>query len=476
MSYTPAGSPNLFFSGLAVSGISGYKQLAKPPMTAAAEVELTQAVVDTDGEVLMEEWVSPALGLAEIAAGTWSFLVYGNVDTVDGASEIVMRVYSRNAAGSETELFDVTTGDLTGSPAAYAVTSSQAVLALSALTDRLVVKFFAKTTSTGTRTVHLYYLGEARQSRMSLPVELAIVPGGDMLASLYDADQDGQIGGSGGGHVIQDEGTDLPAQVNLNFKGAGVTVTNNPETGATDAEIPGATVDPWITSVDTWTYSSADSPTFVISINADLTGLIGVGYRIRLTQTTVKYFIVTAVGAYSGGATLITVYGGTDYTLVDAAISSPSYSYAKVPHGFPMNPNKWTVEATGVTNRIKSGPTQNVWYNLNADGSIVVPIGLWKVSYQVACQTYNDGIDTTTLITLSTANNSESDVDFTAAYEIYGEAGMQFIMPTYREKVLSLASKTTYYLNSMTPLAGIIEIRWANDKSKMIIRAQCAYL
>ena len=196
MSYTPAGSPNLFFSGLAVSGISGYLQLVKPPMAAAAEVDLTQALVDTDGEVLMQAWVSPALGLTEIAAGEWSFTVFGNVDTVDGASEIIARVYARNAAGSETELFYVTTGSLTASAAGYIVTSSQGILSLGALTDRLVVKFYAKTTSTGSRTVHLYYLGEARQTRMILPVELPIVQGGDMLASQYDSDGDGQIGGA----------------------------------------------------------------------------------------------------------------------------------------------------------------------------------------------------------------------------------------------------------------------------------------
>ena len=37
----------------------------------------------------------------------------------------------------------------------------------------------------------------------------------------------------------------------------------------------------------------------------------------------------------AGGATLITVYGGTDYTLADEAITSPYYSYASNPQGFP---------------------------------------------------------------------------------------------------------------------------------------------
>lgn len=43
-----------------------------------------------------------------------------------------------------------------------------------------------------------------------------------------------------GGHVIQDEGSDLPAEVRLNFIGAGVVATDNPITGATDVTIAGS--------------------------------------------------------------------------------------------------------------------------------------------------------------------------------------------------------------------------------------------
>lgn len=44
---------------------------------------------------------------------------------------------------------------------------------------------------------------------------------------------------AGGGHVIQDETTPMTARANLNFTGAGVTVTDNAGTGATDVTIPG---------------------------------------------------------------------------------------------------------------------------------------------------------------------------------------------------------------------------------------------
>jgi hypothetical protein len=71
----------------------------------------------------------------------------------------------------------------------------------------------------------------------------------------------------------------------------------------------------------TLTFSSADAPTYVASTSVDLTGVISVGMKLKLTQTTVKYFIVTAINT-----TTITLYGGTDYTLANATITLPYYS------------------------------------------------------------------------------------------------------------------------------------------------------
>jgi hypothetical protein len=240
MTYQPKSSANLYPGGLDASGISGYKQLIKPPLTAATEVDLTEDVINTDGEVLMQAFVSPALGIDEIAAGDWVFRVFGYVDIVDGDSEIVIRVYKRDAAGSETDLFDTTTGALTTSAAGYTVTESESAFLLSAATDRLVVKFFAKTSSTGTRTIHLFYMGAARQTRLSMPSEITVVPGGDMLSSLYDSDQDGQISGGGsGGHTIQDDGTPMTARSNLNF--VGFNLEDDEPNSATKVTITGET-------------------------------------------------------------------------------------------------------------------------------------------------------------------------------------------------------------------------------------------
>jgi len=235
----------------------------------------------------------------------------------------------------------------------------------------------------------------------------------------------------------------------------------------------------WIgDDVNTWSYSSADSPTFVISVNADMTGLIGVGYKISLVQTTTKYFIVTAVGSYSAGATLITVYGGTDYTLANAAITSPRFSPSKSPFGFPTSLDKWAVTTTDVTIRSQATPTASTWYNLGSI-SISVPIGIWRLSYKVLMQSSSTAtqVSATVFTTMSTANNSESDADFSAGATVGGASGSIIVQsPVYLSKVLTVAAKTTYYLNTKTSLTTSANIYNRNDVSGLIIRCESALL
>lgn len=87
----------------------------------------------------------------------------------------------------------------------------------------------------------------------------------------------------------------------------------------------------WILDSDTWEYVSATS--FQIT-GKDVTSRFPKGTKLMLTQTTVKYFYVVSA-VYSGGNTVVTITGGSDYTLVNAAITSPYYSYVLTPPGFP---------------------------------------------------------------------------------------------------------------------------------------------
>jgi hypothetical protein len=83
--------------------------------------------------------------------------------------------------------------------------------------------------------------------------------------------------------------------------------------------------DGWTTdSGSTWTYASATT------INVADGTLFVKGTRIKLTQTTAKYFVVVGI---SGN--VITVTGGTDYTVANAAITTQQYSHQASPVGYP---------------------------------------------------------------------------------------------------------------------------------------------
>ncbi len=91
--------------------------------------------------------------------------------------------------------------------------------------------------------------------------------------------------------------------------------------------------DGWTSAGETWTYATA--ATFTVA--GDLTTKYSKGDKIKLTQSaTVKYFYITGV-SHGAGTTTITVAGGTDYTLANAAISSPYFSKEETPNAFPTS-------------------------------------------------------------------------------------------------------------------------------------------
>jgi hypothetical protein len=86
----------------------------------------------------------------------------------------------------------------------------------------------------------------------------------------------------------------------------------------------------WIAAGETWTYASAS--TFTVA--ADVSGKYQKGDKIKLTQTTAKYFYVLSA-TYSAPNTTVTVTAGTSYTIANAAITLPLWSRSTNPFGFP---------------------------------------------------------------------------------------------------------------------------------------------
>jgi hypothetical protein len=113
----------------------------------------------------------------------------------------------------------------------------------------------------------------------------------------------------------------------------------------TPIEVGQSQADGWTRSyAETWTYASAT--TFTVA--GDQTVKFSKGTRIKLTQSTVKYFIVSA-SSFSAGVTTVTITGGTDYTLANATVSDNYYSYEANPQGYPGTFNytlAWTSTGT----------------------------------------------------------------------------------------------------------------------------------
>jgi hypothetical protein len=75
-----------------------------------------------------------------------------------------------------------------------------------------------------------------------------------------------------------------------------------------------------------WTYSS---PT-VINVPSGATSIYSIGDRITFVQTTNKYFNVVNISDAQ-----LTLYGGSDYSVANAAITNPRFSKFLNPVGFP---------------------------------------------------------------------------------------------------------------------------------------------
>lgn len=82
----------------------------------------------------------------------------------------------------------------------------------------------------------------------------------------------------------------------------------------------------WQKVSDSWAYASATT----ITVPSGAASYYAVGDKIKLTQTTVKYFYIVAVAD-----TLLTVTGGSDFTVANAAITDINISKMATPIDFP---------------------------------------------------------------------------------------------------------------------------------------------
>lgn len=139
----------------------------------------------------------------------------------------------------------------------------------------------------------------------------------------------------------------------------------------------------------TLTYASAT--TFTTSV--DLSSILSKGDKIKFTQTSAKYFYITSISG-----TTVTVTGGTDYTVANAAITAPYYSKAASPAGHPIWFN-YTPTWTGTTTNPVigdgaiagylscQGSTVNVRVNIQTGASTTYGSGFYIISLPLTAKT-----------------------------------------------------------------------------------------
>src|SRR5574344_2868013 len=114
----------------------------------------------------------------------------------------------------------------------------------------------------------------------------------------------------------------------------------------------------WNLANETWTYSSVDNPTGVITITGDKTGKYSLGMRIKFTNGgNIIYGIITKI-SYSSPKTTLTFLHEINpststalHLMANSAITANYYSSMKAPYGFPLEENKWTITYINTTNQ-----------------------------------------------------------------------------------------------------------------------------
>lgn len=113
-----------------------------------------------------------------------------------------------------------------------------------------------------------------------------------------------------------------------------------------DGDLSGSSFDGWIKHPVTWTRTA--NTTFTLSGN--YVSIFPVGTKLKVTDTTTKYFYVVSA-SYSSPNTTVTITGGSDYVLA-ANPTARYFSYEANPQGFPTRFNytpSWTASVTNPT-------------------------------------------------------------------------------------------------------------------------------
>lgn len=206
-----------------------------------------------------------------------------------------------------------------------------------------------------------------------------------------------------------------------------------------------------------------------------------IGMKITFEQPTAgqQFGVIVTINDFDPNDTYVGVYLGNNYTIASESVSDLSVSRIQKPRGFDLNPASWEIFAQNFGTVSQSNPSAGVWYNLGSI-NIALPAGIWDVEYQVLGQSARtSGTAVQMFITLSTANNTESNSDYTVRHNSVvannGSNQLELFTTFNRKMRIVTTGLTTFYLNTQTP-GTANTLAFLGASSTTMIRAKSVYL
>lgn len=162
-------------------------------------------------------------------------------------------------------------------------------------------------------------------------------------------------------------------------------------------------------------------------------------------------------------------------------VSTVLYSLQKTPFGFPSDLGRWTLEVLFKGTFTQSSPVSGTWYNMTTTSGtsggmrMTFPIGYFKQGWDGWVQPTGGASGGSMYVTLSTANNTESDNNLTARNYIQ-TASIAYGDTFSRSKNIKLTAQTDYYLNAKTDIGSMSTILFGGTQVPARIYAELANL
>jgi len=314
----------------------------------------------------------------------------------------------------------------------------------------MCVNFKPATANTGGATINVNSLG-AKTIKKASSAGLIALDDGDLVPGVV--------------YQLLYDGTDFQVVSPLGYR-------YSPATGWNDysAVVPTRTV--------------ADDPVYTLSFaGVDLTSMLSEGMKVSWIQNSIRrYGYVCDEPSFSTNTTVkvITILNdaNANYDVLDTStypITGFRFSTNSQPLGFPADRSKWQLLVIDTTERSQGSPSKLTWYNLGGV-NIVLPIGSYEdFGYHGVPYCSVSATNIRVVMTLSTANNSETLFHYTDGFTIYS-GGTGTGSPAGKSKPIKVTSKTTYYLNSLIDTGGTPGTLFNENADRpLIIFAKLAY-